>query len=138
MARFFARVKNYKRIPLPEFEGGDYWIDVREELSIGEERKVFAGSIKGQTQLQDGDTRTEYDAERVSFGMVVGYLVDWNLTDDEGKTMDCTPESIRGLLPDAYHVIEKAVNAHVDEVKVKKPKPAPRPIAEPISFSAAG
>ena len=87
----FARVKNTTRYPLEGFAPELTWIDLREEISIGEERKIFAGAIKGQTALKDGDTRTEYDAQVVSFGLVVSYLVDWDAKDENGKSVDVSP-----------------------------------------------
>lgn len=124
MSRLFANVKHNAKIDIPGFAPDLTWIEVREELSIGEERKVFAGAIKGQTSLKDGETRTEYDAEKVSFGMVMAYLSDWDAKDEDGKSVDVSDDAIRGLHPDVYHVIEKAVNAHVERVRAKKTKPA--------------
>lgn len=120
MARLFARVKNTVRVPIEGFAPDLTWIDLREEISIGEERKIFAGAIKGQTALKDGETRTEYDAQIVSFGQVVSYLVDWDAKDEQGKSVACTPDLIRGLLPDVYNAIDDAVRAHVEQTREKK------------------
>ena len=138
MARLFARVKNTTRYPLEGFAPELTWIDLREEISIGEERKIFAGAIKGQTALKDGDTRTEYDAQVVSFGLVVSYLVDWDAKDENGKSVDVSPDTIRGLLPEVYNAIDDIVRAHVEATRAKKTTPAPTPTDAPTLHAVAG
>ncbi len=138
MARLFARVKEVRRIPIAGFAPELTWIDVREEISIGEERKVFAGAIKGQTILRDGETRTEYNAELVSFGTVIAYLVDWDAKGEDGKSVDLTPETIHGLMPEVYNAIDDAVRAHVEATRAKKTTPAQTTNAEPTLRAVAG
>lgn len=138
MSRLFARVKSTRRIPIEGFTPELTWIEVREEISIGEERRIFAGAIKGQTALKDGETRTEYDAQAISFGQVIAYLVDWDAKGENGKDVECTPDTIKGLVPDVYHAVEAAVRAHVEETREKKASPAPTTNVEPISRVAAG
>lgn len=138
MARLFARVKNITRIPIQGFEPDLTWIEVREEISIGEERKIFAGAIKGQTTLKDGETRTEYDAQAITFGQVLAYLTDWDAKDDNGKSVDCNPDMIRGMMPDVYHAIEEAVKTHAEAMRAKKPSPAKTTSGEATLLSVAG
>jgi hypothetical protein len=138
MSRLFARVKTVTRIPLEGLAPDLTWIEVREEISIGEERKIFAGAIKGQTLLKDGETRTEYDASAISFGQVVAYLSDWDAKDEQGKSVDVNPDTIRGLLPEAFNVIDDAVKAHIESTREKKPTPAPKVTAARISRAVAG
>ena len=86
-------------MPIEGFAPDLTWIELREEISIGEERKIFAGAIKGQTLLKDGETRTEYDAQAISFGQVIAYLVDWDAKGEDGKSVDVNADTVRGLLP---------------------------------------
>jgi hypothetical protein len=111
-----------KRLPLAPPLGG--WIEVRKEISIGDQRGAFAGSIKGTTQTGDG-VRTEYDAKRMGFGLVMAYLVDWSAKglDDKPVAID-TPEKKRAALealkPDIWEAIEGAVDAHAKAVAEEK------------------
>lgn len=132
--KWFANFRNNRRIELPEIEG---WIEVRDELSIGEERATFAGAVKGRTTTADGGTRIEYDAERVSFGLVVAYITDWSARDDKDKPVPVSPDAIKALDPPVYEVIENAVQAHVEAMREAKKIPQRTTVAEATSFSAA-
>lgn len=135
MSSWFASVGKCKRIDLPEIKG---WIEVREELSVGEERAAFAQTIKGQTEVEDGKIRTDYDAEKLSFSLVCAYLVDWSARDENDKSVPCDADHVKGLKSEIYNVIEKAVQAHDAKVRAaKKPKKG-RTSVVPISSSVAG
>lgn len=138
MGRLFARVKNTVRMPIEGFAPDLTWVELREEISIGEHRKIFAGSIKGQTELKGGETRMEYDAQLVSFGTVTAYLVDWDAKDENGKSVEVSPDTIRGLLPEVYNVIDDVVRAHADATHAKKTNPAQTPNDAPILHAVAG
>lgn len=111
---WFADVAGITRLDLPEIGG---WIEVRNELSVGEERRVFSGAIKGQTPMDDGKVRTDYDAEKVSFGMVVAYLVDWSARDRADKPVPVSESAIKALKPTAYRAIEDAVDRHAKALR---------------------
>lgn len=132
--KWFANVRNNKRIDIPEIDG---WIEVREELSIGEERNVFAGAIRGQTTMADGLVRTDYDHQKVTFGMVVSHLTDWSARDEHDKPVPLSEDAIHALEPSVYNAIEKAVNAHAEQVRAAKKIPQRPSTVVPISPSAA-
>ena len=111
--QWFANVGARRRYEIPEIGG---WIELRQELSVGEERKMYAGVVKGQVDTPDGP-RTEYDMAKLSFSQVVAYLVDWS------SKLDVSPETIEGLKPSIYHPIEEAVLAHVKELDKANPRP---------------
>lgn len=115
--KWFADVTGTTRIDIPAIEG---WIEVRNELSVGEERKVFAGAIKGQTPTEDGKIRTEYDAEKVSFGLVRAYVVDWSARDEKDKPVEFSEGAVKALTPEAYTAIEDAVNKHAKAMKEQR------------------
>ena len=138
--KLFANPKKITRITIPEIEveeGVELWIEVRDEMAIGQQRDVFAGSVRGFTTTPDGQTRTDYDGVGVSFGTVFAYLVDWNARDEHGKHVELTPEAIRQSEIDAYPFIEKAVNAHIEKVRAAKKHQEKPSSVVPISPSAA-
>jgi hypothetical protein len=119
MALRFAKPST-KTLDLPDGE----WIEVREELSVGEQRKAYTAAVKGSTKTEDG-TRTEYDAQRLSFALVVAYLVSWSVRDGKGQPVDITTldkrrAAIEALDEESFNVIEAAIDAHVAEVTAAK------------------
>jgi hypothetical protein len=143
--RVFAKVKSIDQIDVPEIKPG-FWIKVRRELSVGEKRDVFGAALKGQTTLEDGKIRTEYDAARLSFGLVCAHVVDWNFTDDPNEDgnvvrIECSPDAIKGLSSEAYDVIDQALDAYIQKAKQDmqgEGKPAQTSNDATISNSVAG
>lgn len=127
-ADFFADPRKTTRLPISELRG---WIEVRDEVSIGEERRIFANAVKGQTTTKDGDSRMEYDAEKVSFGNVVLHVVDWSLK------KPLSADALKALRPEVYRAIDKAVEAHMKRVKEGNATPLPSSSGSPTSDSAA-
>lgn len=107
-AEFFADPRKATRLPVPEING---WVEVRDEVSIGEERRIFAGAVKGQTQTADGTSRMEYDAEKVSFGTTALHVVDWSFK------RKYSVDALKALKPSYYKAIDAVVQAHIDRVK---------------------
>lgn len=126
----FADPKKLTRLPVPAL-GANGWVEVRDEISVAEERRVFAKAVKGTTQTKDGDARMEYDAEQVSFGNVVLHVVDWSL-----KT-PYSADALKNLKPKAYKAIDDVVQAHMTRVKEGNAQTPPDSGASPTSVSAA-
>jgi hypothetical protein len=106
-SEFFADPTQATRIDVPAIKG---WIEVRDEISIGEERKVFGAAVKGLVSTKDGEQRMDYDTEKVSFGNVVLYVTDWSLK----KTLSA--DALKSLKPAIYKAIDEAVQAHMSRV----------------------
>lgn len=130
---FFADPKKNKRILVPTLDRGDQkgWIEVREEISIREERRVFAGAMRGQTQTKDGEIRNEFDIEKVSFGNVVLYLTAWSLK----KVLNA--DAIMALKPAIYKAIDDAVDGHMKAIAAGKAQTPSSSGGAPTSSSAA-
>lgn len=112
---------NVVRIDMGEGE----WIEVMEELSVGAQRKAYTSAIKGSVKLENGDTRTEYDAQKLSFALVCAYLVDWSARDEQGKGIDLSDPAkklsiLEALTPEAYDALDEAIDAHIERVKSAK------------------
>jgi hypothetical protein len=119
MALRFAKPST-KTLDLPDGE----WIEVREELSVGEQRKAYTAAVKGSTKTEDG-TRTEYDAQRLSFALVVAYLVSWSVRDAKGQPVDITTlekrrAAVEALDEESFNVIDAAIDSHVAGVTAAK------------------
>lgn len=109
-----------ERIPLP---GGE-WIEVRKQLSKGERDKVNAMLIKEIRQ----DGRMTPDFEMMSKAEVLGYLVNWSLTDD-GQPIEIDPEvdspkkiaAINNMTDEGFEAISEAVKSHVEAMERQRP-----------------
>ena len=113
---WFANVSDRVRIDIPEIDG---WIECRKELTVGEQRGMFAKAFKGQVMLADGTLRNEFDMRELSFGQVVAYVVDWS------DKSEVTPDAVRALSADVYGHIEAAVQKHISSIEEQK-KTEPR------------
>lgn len=126
-AEFFADPRKSTRIPVPAIRG---WVEVRDEISIGEERRVFANAVKGATTTKDGEQRMEYDAEKVSFGNNVLHIIDWSFK------KPLSADAIKALKPPIYKAIDDAVAAHITRVKEGNAPSLPPSSESPTSGSA--
>ena len=86
----------------------DGHIIVKKEINAGEQRRVFSDFVK---QARSGEP-FELDAEKVGLTKIVAYLLDWSAVDDEGKPVEVTPETIKGLHLDIFREIKDAIDAH--------------------------
>lgn len=136
--RLFANIKGTERIDLPEL---GIWIEVRKELSVGERRRIFSDAFKGQTDVGGGQMRTEYDARKLTFGLVSSHIVDWNASQEQDGKIVPVPynhDALEGLTSEAYDVIEKAVDKYTEASKKSLGEAPPAPSAEPTFSSVAG
>ena len=113
--QIFADVTSVREYDLPSVDD-DFRITLRKELSVGERRRAFADAIKGQTPNDDGTVRTDYDHAKLSFGIVMAYLVDWS------DPMPVSRDAVAALLPEVYQAIEDVVNKHAEEYGPTPPK----------------
>lgn len=100
-----------------------FWIVVRDELSHAENRAIQLGAFRrvyrGDEQLVELDQRAGADQK------VLTYLVDWNLLDASGKTIDISSadakrDAVKNLTPAHYMAIEALIDEHVLAVAKKK------------------
>ncbi len=120
------------------------WIDVRDELGIAEERALAEGSLRGisRASLLDGgsqkDQLVEIDLWAGAVRKILVYLVDWNVPDANGKTIEIKTEAqkldaIKALRPEFYRAIEARIDAHVAEQRQKKVPTPGAATSAPIS-----
>jgi hypothetical protein len=90
-------------------------ITVRKRLTNGERRAMFARMYK------TGVTPLQVDTLQTGLAVVVAYLLDWTLTDDDGARVrldGMTPDDLAilvdGLDWDSFVEIKEAIEAHVN------------------------
>jgi hypothetical protein len=115
-SKLFADVSALREIEIPEF---NLRITCRSELSVGEKRDIFRRAFKGQVELANGETRTEYDMLELTFGQVCAYLVEWSLKKDISSDA-MKRDAIKALKSDVYGAIEDAVQKHIKSLEPEK------------------
>jgi hypothetical protein len=106
------------------FDDGQYWISVKQQLNAGETKQLAQGAFSRLVQtgtLEEPSLAFDMNFDAASFLKIALYLVDWNLTDKDGKTVDIVSspkvkrDALRNLYPDVLKEIErvKIGRAHV-------------------------
>lgn len=85
--------------------GNDYWVDIKNRMSYGDQQKLVAHYIK-MTDLQ----KPSIDFEGGSIVLLVINVKGWNLVDDKGKKVNISHATIESLDPDIAAKIVEAIN----------------------------
>lgn len=97
------------RLPLSD----GYWIDVKKELNAGEERRIFTNIVK---TMHAGE-KAELDPDKVGKTQMLAYIVDWNFTGEDGKTVPFSEAALDNLDQPSYAEISAAIDTHVEGVE---------------------
>jgi len=124
-------------VTLPLFDDGQYWISVKKELNAGEDKQLSQGAFTKLTRLSQDDSSPalSMDLEAAAFRKVLLYLLDWNVPDKAGKTVDITVspkakmDALKALKPAAFREIERVIDAHALSVEKNGPGGVPTPTA---------
>jgi hypothetical protein len=113
------------RIPL---KNGTDWIEVKKELTVGEEKKFRSAGMKNVRPGGDASA-IEIDWSEMSLARVEAYLLDWSATRPDPKNKDkvvavpVTPAAIKSLAAEDFEEIDNAIQAHIEsESAAKKAK----------------
>lgn len=106
----------------------DEWIEVKKELSVGEEKRFRSAGFKAMTTTPtaagDGGagqpaaqtTAIDVDWARLAIARVEAYLVDWSATRTvRGKVqaVPVTRAAIESLAQEDFEEIDDAIQAHI-------------------------
>lgn len=118
-----------------ECDGEPFWIEVKNNLTIGEKRRLETAGFRGMSGMVDAKQIRPGDAPRspeigidwraMSFARTETWLTDWSLADDHDNKIPLTNkrEVLEALRPEVYEAIENAISKHVDaQAEAKKPK----------------
>jgi hypothetical protein len=96
------------RLPLSDED----WIDVKRELTSGEQRHIFSQIVKEHR----GGEKPILDTQKVGATRLIEYLVGWSLCDENGPVA-LTPSAIDNLDGETFLEIVSAIDAH--ELKIE-------------------
>ena len=116
MTQWFVRPAT-ARVALPDGE----WIEVKQRLTIGEERRQQASVIKEVRT----DGRVTPDLEMLGKAETLAYLVEWSLRDEDGRVVRIDTDArksaaIDSLSPEAFRLISEAITAHVERMAAER------------------
>jgi Fe-S-cluster formation regulator IscX/YfhJ len=94
------------RLTLPS---GDY-IDVKKELTAGEQRRVFTDMLKTDS-YRTGES-PQLDPDKVGFTRLLQYIVGWSYTDFSGQPLPITDTVLRQLRQADLRDLMTAVDDH--------------------------
>jgi hypothetical protein len=95
------------RLPLTE----DEWLDVKHELTTGEQRRMFAAMRTNGTVV---------DVSKVSPARALAYIVAWSLIDPAGRPLPLTADALDDLDTDTTREIREAIDAHEAAVEAER------------------
>lgn len=96
----------------------DDWLDVRRELTVGEQRKAMAKTIS--TMRADG--RIEPNMEMIGKAEISAYIVDWSFVDANDKRVPFSESALDNLTPADYQEVDTVVRAHIAAVEEERKK----------------
>lgn len=112
------------------------WLIVKQRLTAGEQRAAFA-----RMYLAGADGRLRVHPLESGLAQITAYLLDWSLTDDDGKPVairDLSAEDLTTVLdnldPDRFTEIKLAVERHEEAqlaARAEKKKAIPAGETEP-------
>jgi hypothetical protein len=94
------------RITLTE----DDWIDVKHELTTGEQRRMFAAMR----------TAGDFDPSRVSVARALAYIVAWSLVDQSGRPAPLTGDALDDLETETFRELRDAIDLHETTVEADR------------------
>ena len=89
------------------------WIDVRAELTAGEERDMYAALRKSL----NGTTATVADFSLLNRGRLVAYLLAWSLTDADGTPVPVSEGALDQLTGHDFADMTAVLDAHIEALR---------------------
>jgi hypothetical protein len=99
---------------------GGEWIDVRQQLTVGEEREIArrsARSYQQGTAENQGQFTIDYDVTRFGLVQAAAYLVGWSapMPLPINYSLEKRIAIVESLNPEAYTAIEEALTTYLRE-----------------------
>ncbi len=113
------------RLPLSD---GDF-LDVKKQLTAGEERQVFSRQIRAQGL---GD-KAQLDLDQVGKSKIVMYVLGWSFVDATGHPVPFSESALDNLDAESFSEIRDAVDAHEAAVEAERAARKNGPTSETTS-----
>jgi len=93
------------------------WIQVKNQLTVGEERAAFQ-QIIGEINQQTGWRKPNIALQGIA--EIAAYLVAWSFRDPEGNPIPPDVATIQLLDVDSYRELEAAVEGHIRKMEAER------------------
>lgn len=101
------------------YDGETFWIKVKKQLTVGEERRVLTSGWRGMSRQSD----IQIDWQAQQFARAQIYLTDWSLLDDLSVKVPITRETLEAMPGALFAIIENAITFHVEKQAEEKKLP---------------
>jgi len=117
----------------------DDWIEVKHELSYGEEQRLASSGLSKVAVSTVGANPDEVevgmDMEAHNICRLSLWIVDWSFCDASDKRMDVSPTAIGMLASSTVREIDEALMAHIEAMAAEKNAPRRKRVAATKSAS---
>lgn len=96
---------------------GVNWIEVKRELTYGEEQKLAASSLRPDS-AEMGKT-IALDMERFNISRIAMWLTDWSFRDRNDKPVPITPATIGALRSRVAAEIDRLLTQHIQALEAE-------------------
>ncbi len=107
------------------------WIEVKRDLTYGEQSAMFTAMLKG-------DTAT-LDPTKVTPARILAYVVAWSFRDREDRPVAVAAGALDSLFPDTVTELRDAIDAHeaarAREIEAEKKSRSTPTVSDPTSLS---
>lgn len=92
----------------------DAWVEFRNELTVGEKRKLQNSSMRLEAAVEEGSkAKVAYDPSGLTFARVKAYLKDWSRRHDPADGAPVSLSALEAMDADEFAVVEEALERHV-------------------------
>jgi hypothetical protein len=96
------------------------WIEVKTELTIGEERSILrsVSNVTAEVQQKTATTQRQdpsanFDWTEYSFARMLTYLLDWSLADENNNKLAINRDVLGSFHKTLFDLIDDAVEQHI-------------------------
>lgn len=104
--------------------GDGDWIEIKVELTAGEQRSLQSAGLGGMTRSESDSERVEIGVDWAKFSLArsLAYVVDWNAKDEDGTPVPFDADTLKGLDDESLKRIEAAITKHIEARDAAKKK----------------
>jgi len=100
-----------------ELFGGEAWIEVKGELSYGEQQRITGMALRS---MSTSGSEIGLDFNSYNIGRMSAWIVDWSLTDAKGKQVKVNLDSIRNLAQPVADEIDRVLTEYISAMEAER------------------
>lgn len=103
--------------------GSGDWIDVKKELTVGEEKRMRTAGVR----RVNGQAEVDVNWAEMALARVTTYLRGWSAVDEKQRPIPVTAETVQALATEDFEAIDAAIQRHIEAVAEAKKAPSGTP-----------